>query len=182
MGQKNKLLLPWHGTTILASVVKTLVASSLAEILVVTGHQSSSISALLVPYPVRLVKNRQYAEGLSTSIRAGVNAAQPCSGYLFALGDMPLISSASIRRLCQAFTACKRPDAIVFPTWEGKRGNPVIISQTYRNQLLALRGDQGARPLLQRYAERTVGVPLPDPGVLVDIDTPQTYQNAQGNL
>ena len=166
----------------LESVVKTLLASSLAEILVVTGHQRQAINALLSPYPVRLVENQHYAEGLSTSIRTGVEAAQPCAGYLFALGDMPLIRSVSLSRLCQVFTDCKRPDAIVFPTWEGKRGNPVIIGWRYRSELLALSGDQGARSLLQQYAAHTIAVPLPDPGVLVDIDTPQIYQNAQRSV
>ena len=96
---------------------------------------------------------------------------------------MPLINTLSIKQLCQVFIYCKDPaKPIIVPTWEGKKGNPVIFSQIYHNDLLALSGNQGARSLLQQYVTKTVMAPLPDPGGHIDIDTPQRYQKVQKNI
>ena len=89
MGEKNKLLLDWNNTTVLESIIYTLMASSLAEILVITRHQHQTIRTVLAPYLVHIVHNSHYNSGLSTSIKAGVMATLPGAGYLFFLGICP---------------------------------------------------------------------------------------------
>jgi molybdenum cofactor cytidylyltransferase len=178
MQDRNKLLLPWGEKRVLQVVVETLLSVPFAQVLVVTGHQREEVQGLLAGYPVRMVDNPRYAEGLSTSLRRGVEeAGAQAEGYLFALGDMPRVALETVLRLCQSF-ALRGPGAIAVPTFEGRRGNPVVIGREYREELLQLEGDQGARPLVQKHAQRVVEVPVDDPGIHVDVDTPQAYSAA----
>ena len=177
MSGHNKLLLPWGEKCIVQAVVETLLDASLAEIVVVTGHQRDKVEILLRDYPLHFAPNPHYAEGLSTSIRRGVEAAgKEVAGYLFALGDMPRISSATIDKLCTTFL--QHADPIVVPTADGKRGNPVLFASSYREDLRQLKGDQGAKPLVHKYADKVKDVPVDDPGIFIDMDTPQAYHTA----
>jgi molybdenum cofactor cytidylyltransferase len=176
MQEHNKLLLPWGGKRIVQVVVETLLSISFEEVVVVVGHQRDAVEEALADYPLQLVHNPGYAEGLSTSIERGVEAAgADVHGYLFALGDMPQVKSATINELCRAFF-WGTTDAIVLPTVQGRRGNPVVFSGSYRAQLLQLEGDRGARPLMQKYAAKVLEVAVEDPGILLDVDTPEVYR------
>ena len=176
MQQHNKLLLPWGAKRIAQVVVETVLSVAFEEVVVVVGHQRDSIQELLADYPLRLVYNPGYAEGLSTSVARGVEAAGPqTAGYLFALGDMPRMAPQTIARLCQAFFQ-GATDTIAVPTVEERRGNPVIFSRSYRSELLQLEGDRGARPLVHKHAEKVVEVEVEDPGIFADVDTPETYR------
>lgn len=175
MQTRNKLLLPWKGKRILQVVVETLLSVPFAQLLVVVGHQREEVQALLAGYPVQIVYNPRYAEGLSTSLRRGVEeAGAQVEGYLFALGDMPQVAPQTLLHLCRSFSL-HGPNAIAVPTFQGRRGNPVVFGNQYRAELLQLDGDQGARPLVQKHAPSVVEVPVDDPGILVDVDTPQAY-------
>lgn len=176
MQERNKLLLPWGEKRIVQAVVETLLEVPLAEVVVVTGHQCAEVEEVLQDYPLRLVHNADYAEGLSTSIRAGVEVAAASSGYLFALGDMPRLKGETVVQLCDVFS--EHEDAIVVPAVSGQRGNPVVFASCYREELLHLEGDRGAKPLLQKYADRVVQVEVEDQGIFVDVDTPEAYQKA----
>ena len=175
MQQGNKLLLPWGEKRIVQAVVETLLEVPLAEVVVVTGHQCAEVAEVLRGYALRLVHNPHYAEGLSTSIRAGVEVAAS-GGYLFALGDMPRLKGETVVQLCNTFF--EYAAAIVVPTANGQRGNPVVFASCYREELLDLEGDRGAKSLLQKYADRMVEVEVEDQGIFVDVDTPEAYQKA----
>lgn len=175
MQDSNKLLLPWGGKRILQVVAETLLKVPLAQVLVVVGHQREQVQALLAGYPVQTVYNPRYAEGLSTSVRRGVEeAGAQLDGYLFALGDMPQVAPETLWQLCRSFSLHGQ-NGIAVPTFQGQRGNPVVIGKEYRAELLQLEGDRGARSLVQKHAQRVIEVPVDDPGIFVDVDTPQTY-------
>jgi len=131
--------------------------------------------ALLADYPVRIVYNPDYGDGLSTSIRRGVEAASATVGYLFALGDMPGIQSATLLELCRVFCAAP-PRSIAVPVKEKQRGNPVIFHRGYREELLKLEGDRGAKSLVQKHPHAVIEVLVDDPGILLDVDTPEAYR------
>jgi len=175
MQERNKLLLPWGEKRIVQAVVETLLEVPLAEVVVVTGHQCAEVEEVLRGYALRLVHNPYYAEGLSTSIRAGVEVAAS-GGYLFALGDMPRLKGETVIQLCDVFS--EHEDVIVVPTVSGQRGNPVVFSNCYREELLHLEGDRGAKSLFQKHASRVVEVEVEDQGIFVDVDTPEAYQKA----
>ena len=178
----TKLLLPWgpEGIPMVAAVADTLAAAGLGRIVAVLGHRADDVGAALGPRHVETVRNPDYGAGLSTSLAAGVGAApEEASGYLIALGDMPAVTTATVSLLCRAFEAAE-PPAIAAPVHTGRRGHPVLFGRPFREELLSLSGDMGARRLLARRAGRVVEVAVDDPGVLTDVDTEDQYRAAAG--
>jgi molybdenum cofactor cytidylyltransferase len=179
MGSANKLLEHVDGEAIVRRVVGALAAVPLVERIVVTGADAERVSAALSDLDVRFVHNPAYAEGIASSIRAGV-AALPAGldGALIVPGDMPWLSSADIVTLQDAFD----PDAgraICVPVRAGRRGNPVLWAARHFEALARLTGDTGGRQLFGRLARELAEVPVPGDGVLVDVDTPEELQAAR---
>jgi len=175
----NKLLLPWKEQCVLQVVVERVCEVSLGEVIVVTGHQRTEVVEALSRYPVRLIHNPDFAEGMATSIRVGVEAAVGEQGYLFALGDMPQIAGTTMLKVAEAL---KSSDTIAVPVRDGRRGHPVAIGSAHQDALLALTGDRGARPVLEKNAASVVEVPVEDKGIFVDVDTRESYRAARTAL
>jgi len=109
------------------------------------------------------------AEGMGTSLAAGVRAAADAEGWVVALADMPFIRPETIRSVVRALEGGA---GIAAPAYHGQRGHPVGFARSYFEELSALSGDQGARELLQRHAASVSLCETDDPGVLRDIDKP----------
>jgi molybdenum cofactor cytidylyltransferase len=173
MGTLNKLLIEIDGVPMVRGVVETLRRSKVDPIVVVTGHQHDKIEAALQGLPVTVVHNPDYAQGLSTSLRAGIAAlGGDIDGALVCLGDMPRVSATEIDRLIGAFNPVEGR-GIVVPTLNGKRGNPVLWSKQFFAEMREVAGDVGARHLIGGYPEMVAEVEMAGDGVLTDIDTPQ---------
>ena len=157
-------------------------ASRAKPVIVVTGHQREQVETALAGLPVQLVHNPDFADGLGTSVKAGI-AAVPADvdGAIVCLGDMPQVDAGLIDRLIAAFD----PDQgalVVMPTFEGKRGNPVLWSRRFFPDLMAIEGDVGARHLIGRYSEAVVEVPLEGKAALVDVDTPEALVGVRAEI
>jgi molybdenum cofactor cytidylyltransferase len=173
MGGPNKLLEEIHGKPLVRIAAEQALASRARPVIVVTGHQRERIERVLVGLPVTFVHNPNFADGLSTSLKAGIAAVPPeADGAIVTLGDMPQVTSALIDRLIAAFDP-GRGALVVIPTIEGKRGNPVLWSRRFFPDLMAVEGDVGARHLIGSYAEAVTEVPLDDAAALIDVDTPE---------
>ncbi len=173
MGGPNKLLLEIGGKPMVRHVVEALLASKARPAVVVTGHESDRVAAALAHLPVTLVHNPNYAEGLSSSLRVGLDALpEDVDGVLVCLADMPRITAPLVDRLIEAFDPA-RGRAIILPTCGGKRGNPVLFGRAFFEAMREIRGDVGARHLLGSFAEQVVEVEVGDPAVLLDLDTPE---------
>ncbi|MEX2630978.1 MAG: molybdopterin-binding/glycosyltransferase family 2 protein [Tistlia sp.] len=176
MGGPNKLLLPYRGEPLLRAAVRAAQESDAAEVLVVTGHERQAVEAALEGLGVRTLHNPDYAEGLSTSLKAGL-AGLPAEvdGVVVLLGDMPQVGAGVIDRLIAAFDPLEGR-AICQPSWHGKRGNPVLFARRFFAEVQALGGDVGAKPLLADYPELVCEVPVEAEAVLSDVDTPAAYR------
>lgn len=120
---------------------------------------------------VRIVPNPRYAEGMGTSLRTGIEAAPvDADAYLVALADMPGTTPALVAMLLARWAAAR--EKIVVPVHHGHRGHPVILPARFRDELLALSGDVGARGILRAHADAVEEVPVDDPAVLFDVDLP----------
>jgi molybdenum cofactor cytidylyltransferase len=168
----NKLVAEIKGEPLIRVAVEQALASRADPVIVVTGHERERVEKALADLKVRFVHNPDFADGLSTSLKAGL-AAVPleADGAIICLGDMPQVRAAMIDRLIAAFDPA-RGALIVVPTIEGKRGNPVVWSRRFFPELAALEGDVGARHVIGTYGEALVEVPA-DRTALVDIDTPE---------
>ena len=172
MGGSNKLLAELGGRPLVRIVAEAALASRARPVIVVIGHQHERVEAALAGLDVVFVHNPAYADGLSTSLRAGV-AATPVSadGVIVCLGDMPHVNARLIDRLLTAFDP-ELGALIVVPTIAGKRGNPVVWSRRFFNELAALTGDVGARGLIAVHSEAIAEVAVTDAAAFTDIDTP----------
>ena len=182
MGGPNKLLAEIGGKPLVRIVVDAVLASRARPVVVVTGHQRDKVEAALAGLPVKFVHNPHFADGLGTSLKAGI-AALPAEadGAIVCLGDMPQVDAALIDRLIGAFD----PDhgaLVVLPTIDGKRGNPVVWSRRFFPDLMAVEGDVGARYLIGRYTEAVAEVPLTGTAALTDVDTPEALEAVRAEL
>ena len=182
MGGPNKLLADIARRPLVRIAAEEALASRAKPVIVVTGHQREQVETALAGLPVQFVHNPEYADGLGTSVRAGI-AAVPADadGAIVCLGDMPQVDAGLIDRLIAAFD----PDQgalVVMPTFEGRRGNPVLWSRRFFPDLTAIEGDVGARHLIGRYSEAVVEVPLAGKAALVDVDTPEALVGVRAEI
>ena len=179
MGGQNKLLLPFRNTTLLAQVVMTLCDSEADEVVVVLGHEAEQVQTALPDRPFRIVENPDFAQGMTTSIRAGVRAASPQSeGFMICLSDLPFVEPSDYNHLLNAFRKARTQDsqAIVRPVHGGRPGNPVLFSSEYRELLLAHEKLEGCRGLIKQHPEHVREVEMGTDHILRDIDTPEQYE------
>ena len=167
--EHNKLLEDFHGKPLLRHAVDAALASRASRTIVVTGFERARIEAALAGASATLVHNPRYAEGMASSLRAGLAQAEDAAGALILLADMPLVGPEVLDRLIAAFSESGAVAAV--PTRAGRRGNPALLGKALFPQLARLQGDAGARGLL-RTSPRVVEVEISGDGVLTDVDTP----------
>jgi molybdenum cofactor cytidylyltransferase len=182
MGGANKLLAEIGGRPLVRIAAEEALASRARPVIVVAGHQRGEVEKALAGLPVQIVYNPDFTEGLGTSLRTGI-AAVPADaeGAVVCLGDMPQVDANLIDRLIAAFDP-DRGALVVMPTFEGKRGNPVLWSRRFFPDLMAIEGDVGARHLIGRYGEAVIEVPLEGKAALVDVDTPEALTGVKAEI
>jgi molybdenum cofactor cytidylyltransferase len=172
---RPKQLLDWGGRSLVRATAETALAARLDPVLVVVGGARAEVERALAGLPLRTVANPDYAAGQSTSLRAGIAALEADSdAVVVLLGDQPFVSAAIVERLVAEWRASAAP--IVAPVYAGQRGNPVLFARAVFPELLAIRGDQGARTVLAADPARVRLVAFDDPRPLADIDTLEDYQ------
>ena len=181
-GPRNKLLVPdASGQSMVARVADAVLASGVGPVIAVLGHQAEAVEQALAGRDISLVTAKDYAQGLSASLRAGL-ATLPADAdaVIVCLGDMPLVTPAQIDRLIEAYDPVEGR-LIVVPTHNGQRGNPVLWDRRFFAEMAALTGDTGARALLVHHAETLVDVEIDSDSVLTDFDTPQALMARSAN-
>lgn len=183
-----KQLLPLEGRPLIRQVTETILKTKVQQVIVVVGCQAERVAEAVRDLPVTIVVNQEYVKGQSSSLLAGLQAwselksgkaaeSELRRGFLFVLGDQPLVQSKTIDLLIDRF---QQTADIILPYYEGQRGNPVLMGEEYLPELLALTGDTGAREIICRYPDRLVRADVTDPGVCLDIDTWEDYLNLTG--
>jgi molybdenum cofactor cytidylyltransferase len=182
MGGPNKLLAEIGGRPLVRIAAEEALRSQARPVIVVTGHQRESIEAALAGLAVTFVHNPNFADGLSTSVKAGLAAVPPeIDGAIVCLADMPQVRAPLIDGLVAAFDP-EHGALVVVPSIAGKRGNPVVWSRRFFHELAALEGDVGARHVIGRYPEAVVEVPFADTAALTDIDTPDALAKVRAAI
>jgi molybdenum cofactor cytidylyltransferase len=140
-------------------------------VIVVTGRDAERIEQALSGLDVRFVKNPDFAKGLSTSLKCGLNAVPEASdGAMIVLGDMPSVTPALLDTLIAAFNPAEGR-AICVATHGGKRGNPVLWARRFFPEMMAIEGDVGAKHIVAANDELVCEVEVSTDAPLVDIDT-----------
>jgi molybdenum cofactor cytidylyltransferase len=179
MGGPNKLLEHLRGKPLVRIVAEQALASKASRVLVVTGHMADDVKAALRGLDVTFVANPHFATGLASSVKAGISAVPAdVDGAVVCLGDMPLVDTGLIDRLVDAFAPDKGA-LIAIPVSEGRRGNPVLWSRRFFDELKTLEGDVGARHLIAKHSEVVTEVLADGQSAFLDIDTPEALELAR---
>ncbi len=184
MGANNKLVATLDDKALICHVVDAALESSASSVHVVTGAEPDKITNVLEQDDINFVQNPDFADGLSTSLRAGLqsltkNETAP-DGILVLLGDMPGVSSAHINEMIAAFNPSQGREIIV-ATNQGKRGNPVLWSSRFYGSLMQVQGDTGGRHLIGDNIAFMSEVEIGNPASF-DLDTPQALAAAGGRV
>lgn len=167
MGQP-KALLTYRGVTFLDRILLAIENSEISETIVVVGHNREEIAS-----QVRLgvvVSNPDYESGMVTSLKVGIRALpDEASGAAIFLVDHPMIDEKTINALVSRF----EPGVIIAPVYDGRRGHPVLFSRTVLYEILELPDTIGANAVVRRKPDRVIEVLVDEPGILLDIDTPE---------
>jgi molybdenum cofactor cytidylyltransferase len=169
----NKLLVELDGEPLVRHAVHAALGSRARPVVVVTGNQADRVRAALAGLDVVFVDNPAFQTGMASSLRAGIAAVSDAAGAIVCLGDMPRVTAAHLDALIDAFDDAHAADAIVVPTCERKRGNPVVWGRGHFAAIGELAGDVGARALIEQHPGDVRAVALDDPAILVDVDTPE---------
>jgi molybdenum cofactor cytidylyltransferase len=176
-----KQLLPWREKTLLKHVVDVVLGSSVEDTSVVLGYRAEQIGALLKDRPVRLVINEDWEKGLSSSVKAGLQALPAnYEACLFLLGDQPNITTELISTILNRYR--RTLAAILAPSYRGLRGNPALFVRSLFPELLTLEGDRGGREVIQRHQDELETVEVEKENIFLDIDTVADYQAAQSSF
>ncbi len=169
----NKLLADVGGTAMVRRSAEAVLAARVGPVIVVTGHEPEKLKSALDGLDVVFAHNRDHAQGLSTSLRAGL-AALPAEtdGVVVCLADMPLVAPHHINKLISAFNPAEHR-SICVPVADGQRGNPVLWARQHFGEMSRLTGDRGARALMDQLADEVVEVTMGSDAVLADFDTPE---------
>ena len=192
MGQ-NKLLLNFREKPLIVHAVDTLLASDIDEVIVVLGHEIEKVRDQLERSiglankaasgkPLRLTQNPDYQNGLSTSVRTGVEAvSRQANGIMIYLADQPLLEPEDVNRIVAGFAAAKEVNkSIVVPFFRGERGNPVILDASLRDSILGIVGDVGCKGVIKRYPEKVYAIEMENDHVVRDVDDIQAYERLAG--
>jgi molybdenum cofactor cytidylyltransferase len=182
-GPLPKPLLSWRASTVIGTVVGTLLAAGVEDVIVVTGYQREAIEAALASHAhaVRCVHNPAYASGeMLSSIQAGLAAADPANaGALLALADQPQIQLTVVQQVLRTFEA-NGGQTLVIPSHALRRGHPILLPRWLWDEVLALPAGDTLRTVIQRQAAAIRYVAVDTASVLADLDTPEQYAKAVG--
>lgn len=177
MGRNNKLLLNVDGIPLVRKSAINILNSNVKSMTVVTGFDENKIVNALSGLNVNFVKNINFREGLSSSLKAGLANITPTpSAVIICLADMPKIQPEHINQLIENFDPLKGWE-ICIPTNNGKRGNPVLIGSRFFPYIFETSGDFGAKQVMKQHSDKIVEVEIGTSDIHFDIDTQDEYEN-----
>ena len=177
MGRNNKLLLNVDGIPLVRKSAINILNSDVTSMTVVTGFDENKIVNALSGLNVNFVKNINFREGLSSSLKAGLANITPSpSAVIICLADMPKIQPEHINQLIENFDPLRGWE-ICIPTNNGKRGNPVLIGSRFFPYIFETSGDFGAKQVMKQHSDKIVEVEIGTSDIHFDIDTQDEYEN-----
>jgi molybdenum cofactor cytidylyltransferase len=173
---RPKALLPFQGSCFLTHIFREATHSELTSVKVVLGHQSDAILKALQEIEPNALLNRDYESGQLTSLQCGLkHLSSPLpDGVMVFLIDHPMVHRTLVNQIVEAFSRHTSP--IVVPSFQYRRGHPMIFGADLFNELLEAPLDQGAMTVVRKHTAEILHLEVDEPGVLVDIDTPEAYE------
>jgi molybdenum cofactor cytidylyltransferase len=172
---KPKLLLPYQQSTIIETVVQTAVTSDVDAVTVVLGANAGRIAEKIVHQNVSIVVNKAYRDGMFSSIQCGLRQLpSDTSAIVLMLGDQPGIPATVINAIIAAWKESGMK--IILPLYESRKGHPILIDMSFRDELLSSGLKEGMRSFMKQNEMNILELPVSSSAILDDIDTPQDYE------
>ena len=174
----QKLLLPYGNSTIIETVVDNVLSSAIDHVMVVLGANRQEIREVLGNRPVRFCHNPEHEKGMLSSVKCGIGAlpADALTALIY-LGDQPGIPPHVTNAVIEAYS--EELYGIVIPVHMHRRGHPLLVDMKYRREIEQLDLENGLRALRHHFPEDVLEVEVDEPGILIDIDTPEDYNKAR---
>ena len=177
----GKLLAPFGGRPLIAATLSGLRGAPVDEIIVVVGAEGERLRSITAAYKTRIIENPDWAEGMSTSVRAGLRACtSDARAAVVCLADQPLVGAVAVERLVEAF---EQGTTVAVATYGGEMRNPVLFARGVWPLLLReMSGDRGARVFLKHHREIVTEVSCDDVADPADVDTVEDLRRLEGDL
>jgi molybdenum cofactor cytidylyltransferase len=175
MGQ-HKILLPWIGhKTIIENIIEQLILARIDHITVVTGYRADEVGQAADKMGVKTANNPQYQSGeMLSSLKVGLQSMPPhISAVLVVLGDQPRIQPRVINQVVMAYAEGR--GKIVAPSFQMRRGHPILIDRRFWAEILALSDGGAPRDVINLHGDQTAYVNVDTDSILRDVDTPEDY-------
>ncbi len=176
---RPKQRLPYRGRSLLRYAAEQALAAGCRPVVVVLGAHADELAPLLQGLSVILARNQSWEEGLSGSVRLGLEALErsrpPVEAALMLVSDQPLVDASALGRLLAAFQGEATP--VVAAAYSGTLGVPAVFHRSLFPELRQLRGDQGAKAVILRHRAEVTAVALPE--AALDVDTPADWERLQ---
>jgi molybdenum cofactor cytidylyltransferase len=172
----DKARLGYNNRTFLETILNTLAEAGIERVAVVLGHHAEEIRQSVNLRGAEVVINPDFRLGQTSSLQIGLNAldSRELEAVVLCLVDHPAVSAPTVRQLVDAFGKSRMP--VVIPTYSGRHGHPVVIARRLFDELKSLGPDAGANTVVRRYQGATQFLEVNDPGILLNIDDPESYQ------
>ncbi len=175
-----KMLLPYGKSTIIETVVETALLSKADHVVVVTGGHGSEIRNKLNRFAVDVIVNSDYLSGMLSSVQAGIRSLpSDTKAAMIMLGDQPMVKTEVIDQLIEAYN--NHAERIVIPVYKGKRGHPLLVDMSFRQDIEKLDPEKGLRQLIMENPDEVLEMDVDTPSILKDIDTKTDYMNIINN-
>lgn len=183
MGSQHKLLMNINGVPVIRTTAREVKLAQFNEVIAVTGYKFQKMEEELGEFNFETVRNMDYKKGLHSSIKIGFKRVHSDMDFVaICLADQPLLTAKNYNDLLEQIA--KYPDKKLFqPIFDGKKGNPAIISTAFLPEILAhVDEDRGLYYLFDQHPDLVQKIEMSDDAILIDIDTPELFSHAKNRL
>ena len=175
MDGENKLTKELRGIPLIKLSVKNILASSIDELIVVLGHQKEIIEKLIDKNEkIKFVFNKDFESGMASSIKTGLdNLSEKTEAFFICLGDMPMVNHDIYNQLIKS----KDNKEIIVPTYKGQQGNPVLFDKSMKEKVLDIKGDVGAKKILELNKDKILNLEINDQSITKGFDTQDNFNS-----
>ena len=178
MKGENKLMKKVKGKPLIQHSINNLLGSAVDEIVIILGYENKTVQSIIKKNKkIKIVFNKNYKNGISTSIKVGIkNISSKSNSFFVCLADMPNINQNIYNKLIKAKFKYNNKVSrdlkkdIIIPTFEGKNGNPVLFSKQMKSEMLKIKGDYGAKELIRLNKNKSLSIPVKNSGIILDYD------------
>ena len=175
MGDENKLVKNFQGIPLIKHSVRNILASFIGELIIVLGHQKEIIEKLIDKNEkIKFVFNQDFESGMATSIKTGLNhLSEETEAFFICLGDMPMVNKDIFNLLIKS----KNNREIIVPTYKNKQGNPILFSKSMKKKIMTIKGDVGAKKVLELNKDKTLNIETNDQSITKNFNTLNNFSS-----